>query len=49
MCTWLSRTAWRLDDERPAAALFDWAAHVRLDHPVMADWMAPGLSGVRQN
>jgi hypothetical protein len=49
LCEWSSPTVWELGEEPPLSALFDWAAHVRLEHPVVADWLAPALSGIRQN
>ena len=49
LCSWRSETDWEPTDVRPLRADLEWAAHARLLHPIMADWLAPAFSGVRQN
>jgi hypothetical protein len=39
LCDWRSETTWDYGDRRPLEAELEWAAHARLEHPRMADWL----------
>lgn len=39
LCDWRSETTWDHGDRRPPEAELEWAAHTRLTHPAMADWL----------
>lgn len=48
LCPWRSETDWEASEARPVRAEFEWAAHVRLHHPLIADWFSSAF-GARQN